>query len=231
MKTFVVGDIHGQANALAQVLGESGFNPKEDKLIVLGDIVDGGPQTYEVVEILLTIDNIEMILGNHDHWFIRFLNGGIKFDKDSYSEYQTWFKQGGEATRKSYEKHGYKETVPVSHQFIYNRMQPYYIDDKNRLFVHGGIRLDIPIEKQGIETFMWDRDLIVDSRLNKPTPYKNIFVGHTDTRFISGNTDPILYPNGVILLDTGAGWRGGKLTLMDVDTLQFWQSQEVGDGR
>jgi len=230
-RVFVVGDLHGQADAFAQVLMQSGFDLEQDQLIVLGDIVDGGPDTYGVVEILLTIENLILIKGNHDHWFIRFLNGGITYDKDSFSEYQLWYQQGGKATRDSYAKHGYTDSIPINHQTIFNRMIPYYVDEKNRLFVHGGFDVNTPIEKQNEYTLFWDRELITLSKMNIVTPYKNVFIGHTSTQYVvKGSTEPIQYPNGVIMLDTGAGW-DGKLTLMEVDTLKYWQSNKVKGGR
>ena len=54
-RTFVLGDCHGRFEALKQVLALSSFDYEEDKLIVLGDIVDGVPRTYEVGEELLKI--------------------------------------------------------------------------------------------------------------------------------------------------------------------------------
>jgi len=66
MKTFTIGDIHGRYKALKEVLKLSKFDYDNDKLIVLGDIVDGGINTYKVVEELLKIKNIIFVLGNHD---------------------------------------------------------------------------------------------------------------------------------------------------------------------
>jgi len=210
MKTYVCGDIHGQAEAFAQVLVQSGFDLVNDQLIVLGDIVDGGANTFEVLELLLTIENLILIKGNHDNWAIRHIRGGIQYDPDSYSEFQTWYQQGGKATIDSYKKHGFDmASIPITHQTIFNRMVPYYIDDKNRLFVHGGFDPRVPIENQLPNFLMCDRDLITLSKLNTPTPYKNVFIGHTST---------------------GAGW-DGKLTLMEVDTLKYWQSDLVKHGR
>lgn len=237
MRTFVVGDIHGQVVAFSQVLRDAGFNLEQDRLIVLGDIVDGGPDTFEVVEILLTVKNLVMILGNHDAWFIRHINGGMAFDKDSYSDFQLWYQQGGKATLDSYQKHGYDYgSIPISHQTIFNRMQPYFIDEKNRLYVHGGIDLREPIEQQTVESMTWDRHMIAQSRANVPSPYRNIFFGHTDIRARDPvtnkpiNNEPVQYPNGAIGLDTGAGW-DGVLTIMNVDTLKYWQSDKVKNGR
>ena len=59
MKTFVIGDIHGRFKALKEVLKNSKFDYINDKLIVLGDIVDGGIRTYDVVEELLKIKKLK----------------------------------------------------------------------------------------------------------------------------------------------------------------------------
>ncbi len=66
MRTFVLGDVHGRIEALKEVLEKSKFKYKKDKLIVLGDIVDGGYDTYQVVEKLLKIKKLVFIIGNHD---------------------------------------------------------------------------------------------------------------------------------------------------------------------
>ena len=57
MKKFVIGDIHGAYGALVQVLQRSKFDYKKDLLITLGDIVDGGKDSYKCVEELLKIEN------------------------------------------------------------------------------------------------------------------------------------------------------------------------------
>lgn len=75
-KKFVIGDIHGRYNALKEVLKKSKFNCKKDKLIILGDIVDGGYNSYMVVGELLKIKNKVFIMGNHDEWFMNHIKTG-----------------------------------------------------------------------------------------------------------------------------------------------------------
>ena len=94
MKVFVLGDIHGRFKALKEVLKKSKFNYEKDKLIVLGDIVDGGYNTYQVVEELLKIKKCVYILGNHCVWFLNHCKTGW----DS----AIWLLQGGANTVKSY---------------------------------------------------------------------------------------------------------------------------------
>jgi len=65
-RTFVIADIHGRFCALRQVLDRSGFDPDSDLLIILGDIVDFGPETNESVDLLISVPNKVVLLGNHD---------------------------------------------------------------------------------------------------------------------------------------------------------------------
>lgn len=66
MKVFTIGDIHGRVEALKEVLASSRFDYEVDTLILLGDVCDGGYNTYEVVEELLKIKHIIFVIGNHD---------------------------------------------------------------------------------------------------------------------------------------------------------------------
>jgi len=231
MKVFCCGDIHGRFEALKQVLKKSKFNYTKDKLIVLGDIVDGGYNTYEVVEELLKIKNLIYIIGNHCEWFIKHINNG-------FSE-NIWLNQGGCNTLNSYggecidadfivdapKKFDITNVkIPVTHQDFFNRGIYYYVLN-NMLFVHGGINPKIPfLKSQSKHDLLWDRSLINYCKRGKYVPrYEKVFVGHTTTQIIERNcTKPLNYSN-LWMLDTGAGWNG-KLTIMDVNTEEFWQS-------
>ena len=62
MKTFVIGDVHGNNRALLQCLEKSGFDKENDKLISLGDIADGWSEVPQCVETLLSIKNLSKTL-------------------------------------------------------------------------------------------------------------------------------------------------------------------------
>ncbi len=80
---------------------------------------------------------------------------------------------------------------------------------------------------------MWDRDLLNDAvRVSKKTSehrygkWDDIFVGHTTTE-VYKTLKPVHACN-VWALDTGGGW-SGKLTIMDIDSHEYWQSDLVPD--
>lgn len=217
MKTFVVGDIHGALKALTQCLVRSNFNSNTDTLIVLGDVCDGFPEVKECVELLLNLKNMVYVLGNHDAWFDDYIRTGIA--------QPIWTSQGGNATL-----HSYCYGIPDEHAKLFRTAQAKYIDyDRNQLHVHGGFSLGMKFENNSSEIFMWDRTLyqsakrVSSFKTHKYGTWDDIFIGHTCT----GTKEPFHGCN-VWNLDQGAGWNGW-LTIMDVDTKEYWQSDNVLD--
>lgn len=231
MKKFVIGDIHGAYLALLQCLKLSKFDYEKDLLISIGDICDGWKQTQECIEELKKIKNFIFILGNHDSWFLNFINTGILEP--------IWYEQGGRNTLFSYgydiiENENDNINIPKSHIDFLNKHILYYLLD-NKLFVHGGIEPTKKVENHSKNYLMWDRELITNA-YKKHNPnrkdyklikyYDEVFVGHTTTQiFDLDNLTPLRCCN-VIDIDTGAGW-SGKLTIMDINTKEYWQSNIV----
>lgn len=220
MKTFVIGDIHGGYKGLLQCFERSKFNYEEDKLILLGDVCDGWPQTKECIEELLKLKNRIFVRGNHDDWTRSW------FVADRKPE--IWTTQGGVSTIKSY-----KDGVPDSHlQFLTDSCY-YHVDEKNRVFVHGGFDRKLNLESQAPDTFLWDRALIQSawsfsqygSKPKKMTKFAEVFLGHTPVSTLGGLDKPLNFFE-IWALDTGGGWEG-KITIMNVDTHEYWQSDVV----
>ena len=242
MKTFVIGDIHGAYRALLEVFTASGFDYENDQLICLGDVADVWPEVRLCFDELLKIKNLVYVLGNHDWYLLQW----FKFGQKPLS----WTCQGGLASIKSYkelEGESLKETMS-SHQNLLDKSINYYVDDCNRVFVHGGFNWHHPIGDQELgfgqnSIYTWDRKMISaawERESNRQWQQKfgktaglrfgefdEIFVGHTPTSEWDPTLRPIKLCN-VWALDQGAGL-GGKLTLMNVDTHEFWQSKIVSD--
>jgi serine/threonine protein phosphatase 1 len=212
MKKYVVGDIHGRWKALKQVLTLAKFDYENDKLILLGDIADGGFEVYQCVEELLKIKNLVFVIGNHDVWFMDYMKSGWSED--------IWQLQGGKATVESYAQ--FKYNIPVTHQEFFNTGVYYHIED-NKLFVHGGYDPRYPIDKQSKEILTWDRSLIERCRNGlKIKEYDRVFVGHTTTQGYDYDFVPIRFGK-LIMMDTGAGWNG-RLSMMNIDTEETFLS-------
>jgi len=104
----------------------------------------------------------------------------------------------------------------------------FYFEYEGRMFVHGGFDPQKPISVQNKEDFVWDRKLIDHAlKVNVINPdyqlseFKEIYIGHTPTTKLDSTT-PLKLCN-VWDMDTAAGW-GGRLSIMDVETKQYWQS-------
>ncbi len=216
-RRFVIGDIHGANKALFQCLNRAQFDYATDTLICLGDVADGWPGVCHSFSELLKIKNLVYILGNHDAWALDWFLTGDSPD--------IWLSQGGKATI-----HSYRCKIPGRHIRLLQTAKLYYELD-NKLFVHGGFDPKIDIRKQTQETLIWDRSLLENAFAlqeegdEKISTYDEIYVGHTPTVNF-GKMEPIKICE-IYLMDTGAGWRGGVLTMMDIDTKETFVSDQV----
>lgn len=145
--------------------------------------------------------------------------------------------------------------IPSTHIDFFNQQQLYYKDAQNRLFVHGGFIKELTLEENEArihddDYFYWNRELwdqalsvSPDQQLKFIEEFKEIFIGHTQTtnwtKFKKAPNSYVLIPTQnddcppmhadiIWNLDTGAG-SNGKLTIMDVDTHEYWQSDQVNE--
>jgi serine/threonine protein phosphatase 1 len=229
-RTLVIGDIHGGYKAVLQLMERAAVTTA-DKLIFLGDYVDGWGQSPEVINFLINLKNTHnciFIRGNHDDLLLDWLKTG------NYSE--EWFIHGGRITCDTY--NAMSEEKKQIHIAFIESLQDYFIDDENRLFVHAGFSsLNGVKHEYFTRMFFWDRTLwetalSMDKSLKEADPfypkrlklYKEIFIGHTPVTRI-GQTTPVNMAN-VWNVDTGAAFKG-PVTIMDADTKEFWQSDFV----
>lgn len=232
-RVLVIGDIHGGLVALQEVLVNANVS-SNDKLIFLGDYVDGWSQSPQVLDFLINLQEkyeCVFIRGNHDQLLLDWLQ---KSDP-SFNE-EMWFKHGGEATVNAYKQVSI-EKKQVHIDFL-KSLQNYYIDEQNRLFVHAGFtNLNGVAFEYFPKLFYWDRTLwetalCLDKNIETSSPYypkrftnyKEIYIGHTPVTKVN-ETTPLNYAN-VWNVDTGAAFVG-PLTIMDVDSKEYWQSKPL----
>lgn len=217
MRTFAVSDIHGANRALVQVLERCGFDNEVDQLIFIGDVCDGWREVKECIHTLSSIKNLVGILGNHDKWALDWLENNIAEE--------LWLTQGGFATVESL-----RNDKGMALAFLKN-LKGFHERDL-QLFVHGGIHPRTKAEDNDIEELIWNRTMVRDARYalfsrdKVVEHYDEVFVGHTPT-LNCGSTTPCNYSN-VWMIDTGGSYNG-KLSIIDVDTKEFWQSDPVVD--
>jgi serine/threonine protein phosphatase 1 len=229
-RTLVIGDIHGGLKALQQVMHRAAVN-SSDTLIFLGDYVDGWSQSAAVVDCVLKLSQQQpciFIKGNHDAWCEDWLRTG--------TANSTWLQHGGQQTIQSY--------TPVlapqrqQHLSFFEHMPYYYIDGLNRLFIHAGFTsMHGPQHEFRSASFSWDRTLwetavVMDNKMQKNSLFypkrlklfEEIYIGHTPTLYYG--MDVPMQGCNVWNIDTGAAFTG-KLSILDIDSKQFWQSDAL----
>lgn len=247
MRQLVIGDLHGAYKCLVEVLDKAG---PADRIIFLGDYVDGLPDTPEVIMHLAQLmhdTGCVFIRGNHDQWALDWIQGmyaeskqrelaGLPHDPDAYRKRpdRNHYEQGGKATYDAYMALPEERRVlrlGFDAGWLSNTVE-HFIDEKGRAFVHGGF------DHSGLEgcplmTKMWDRELMetayrLHNRMGAKVPeyfglYPEIYVGHTAAKFFTGKEEPANWLN-LWAMDTNCGW-GGPLVAMDVDTKEMFYSR------
>ncbi len=228
-RTLAIGDIHGGLRALTQAFDRAKVTPN-DKLIFLGDYVDGWSESPQVLDYLMALSQTNeciFLRGNHDDLLMEWLRG---------KENKLWHQHGGEATILAYSI--LPESAKEPHFEFLQKLQTYYLDDKNRLFVHAGFTNLHGVEHEYFprmmywERTLWETALALDPNMSTENPaypkrfkvYDEIFIGHTPTTRINEMT-PQNRAN-IWNVDTGAAFKG-KLSVLDVDSKEFWQSDTL----
>jgi len=131
-RLFAVGDIHGCFASFEKLI-ETKIKPrKTDKIILLGDLIDRGPQSKEVVDLIIDLQrkgfDIIPLLGNHEDMMLNAL--------DNEKNLPLWLYNGGDTTMHSFGIYTLKE---LNEQYIhfFRQLRPYY-PYQNFLFVHAG---------------------------------------------------------------------------------------------
>jgi len=227
---YVIGDIHGNYQALKSLWSKLDFDYETDQLICLGDYVDGHSDCIPVINHLIEVQEKSKIkpiyiLGNHDVWLRDFFETKIPE--------RHWLTQGGQVTFEAYNTtklYGleYEDLIKKHHTFL-KELKPYAILEDNYVFVHGGYYEQIPLEENPTDILLWDRALSAIARNrnitlkigDKEITPKKVFIGHTAIDRITGGMP--LERNNLINLDTGAGG-SGKLSAYCIETEEIFQS-------
>jgi serine/threonine protein phosphatase 1 len=205
-KIFAVGDIHGCFQKLKEMMRTLKIRYDKDTLVFLGDYIDRGEESYQVVDYLAELrkqhSNIVFLKGNHEEMFFNYLSGEDEI---------TFLFNGGEQTLKGYTDDKGNVSVPQSHLDFFNCLQLYYETD-DYLFVHAGLREGVPIEHQKPEDLLWIRKSFIDSNYDFG---KLVVFGHTPYT-------EVLIRDNKIGIDTGAVY-GYKLTCLELPGMIFHQ--------
>ncbi|MEH2587217.1 metallophosphoesterase family protein [Bradyrhizobium sp. AZCC 1721] len=217
-RIYAVGDIHGRADLLSEIIARIDDDIRRRPIahtveIYLGDYVDRGPHSKTVIDLLtvrLVANHAVCLRGNHEAVMEGFLQDPAIL--------QYWLQLGGMQTLASYGVELHDETAtaselhrrfldafPRAHQLFMQCLRNQF-SCGDFLFVHAGIRPDVPIEHQDPNDLIWIRDEF----LNSTRDHEQFIVhGHT----------PVPHPDirhNRINIDTAA-WRTGTLTCIAIE--------------
>jgi serine/threonine protein phosphatase 1 len=221
MNIFAIGDIHGCLSELTlihkKILTHNNFNVKNDLIIYLGDYIDRGKNSKEVINQILKLKNNKIktvnLMGNHDEFMIDFLF-------NNKNNIKNWLNFGLDQTIRSYDievvdfiKDGFEDDIidrlrkallgkmSEEHINFFKNLELSFSSEKY-LFVHAGIDPKKKLEDQTKEDFLWSRS---KGFFDKDFKSKKIIVhGHTPENEIVNNPHRIN-------IDTGC-YFSGKLS-------------------
>lgn len=218
MSTYVLSDLHGQYDKFIDMLKLIKFNDN-DKMYILGDIFDRGPDPLKILDYIICKKNIDFIPGNHEYMFLEFYN--------TYDA-RLWSYNGGKTTMTQLMKRGedylkalydYLTKLPlvkVHDKFILTHAGLYLPKNQNQYTLQEILSL------QNAEFNLWSR-----SNINNERQYKDytVICGHTPTLYV----DPDQYQmsivrrKGTIYIDCGATFNDGRLACLRLeDNKEFY---------
>lgn len=225
-RVYAIGDIHGRDDLFAQLLtkveaDDAARGKAFTTLILLGDLVDRGPDSASVIERAIGLgapfDKVVMLIGNHEECFLAALTGELK-------RVRYFIRIGGDATIRSYwgDDASYAaasfeevarrlpDVVPRSHVDFLGRGED-MVRIGDYVFVHAGVRPGVPLERQKLSDLRWIREEFIEGEHDHGA---TIIYGHTISDAVDEASDRI----GI---DTGA-YLTGRLTAIGLEDNKRW---------
>lgn len=223
MSTYIIPDTHGCLVTLKYLLEDKLAVNQGDKLYFLGDFIDRGPLSAQLVDYLLSLKDkgfsINSIKGNHEQMLLDSMVNKI--------DYKNWILNTGYLTIKSYrsilgEVFEFPNDVPDRHMYFYKNL-PHYFEVGNYLLVHGGINYAAKEPLSDTKAMLWNRPESVPQDF---MPGKTIIHGHTPTP-LNEIKEAIQNPdNRLIPLDAGCVYAGtfdgiGYLVALELENMEL----------
>ena len=234
-RVYAIGDVHGRLDLLNEMLGRieadiARREPARTFIVFLGDLIDRGPSSSQVLERVRTYRppgaKLVLLCGNHEEVLLRLLRGDGELLRN-------WLRFGGAECAASYGIDSaslkraepdravamLRERIPQEHQaFLKGFCDTFRLGDY--LFVHAGLRPGVPLHEQSQADLRWIRQPFLES----DDSHGFVIVhGHTICEEVDVRANRIG-------LDTGA-YRTGVLTAIGLDGTERWFLQTgAGDG-
>lgn len=224
-RTIIVGDIHGCIDEFNELVKTLSYNKETDRLILLGDLIDRGPDSVAVVKRAREMD-LECVMGNHEHKFMK------------------WFRSFGSQNAVYDRRAHYTQFSDADINYIARMDQYIVLPQHNIVVVHAGLRGGVSLKNQSRDDLYYIRYTDADSRFLSLKKINRLGKEATGARFWTEfwyGPESVVYGHNVHSyeqplieevqpgvtcygLDTGCCF-GGRLTAMVVETKEIVQVQ------
>lgn len=223
----MVGDIHGKLALFNRLLEAMNYSPGEDKLILIGDLVDRGEDSRGVVQRAIELQNespekVVVLRGNHEAMMISALA------EPEGEQAELWLYNGGVETLHSYVNSEGEFDVPEEHwQFM--ESLPTWHEDEHAIYVHAALpeeggKFLHPSEAPDSPELFWSRNRKFFSSYSG----KTVIFGHTITGMLFGERERVWLRDSLIGVDTGA-YLTGMLSGVELPSRQVFSVSEAHD--
>lgn len=223
--TYVMSDIHGMYDKYIKMLDIIDFSDDDD-MYIIGDVVDRGEKSAEILLDMMKRPNVFPIIGNHELMALNVLDVMFNGENGESSVpvealISNWLINGGAFTLGGIAKLSDSERLDViDYLSEFLLCEAVDIEDKTFIMVHSGFENFSPDRKltdYSVEELVWHR---TDPNV-RYFDDENIYVisGHTPTFAISGEPE-IIHGDGNILIDCGACYDKGRLACLCLETME-----------
>ena len=221
-RRFVIPDIHGCALTFERLLEDVISLRKGDTLFLLGDTIDRGPRSKQVLDMIRLLReggvDIHPLRGNHEDMFLKSCTDRTAF--------HLWMLNGGRATLESFGVEDGCEIPGAYRQLV--ESFPYYIALDDFVLVHAGLNFRIDNPFDDTEAMLWSRDMAMD---RKRTGGRRLIGGHTP---LTREEIRRSVTEDRIMLDNGCVYQGepemGHLAALDMDSMALYFQKNIDMG-
>ena len=219
-RTFIIGDVHGCPKTLEGLISTFENLNQKDRIIFLGDLIDRGPDSKSVLDIILSLkDNgneVIILRGNHEQMMLNAM--------DNSKAMKDWFRNGGKATLDSFDVYhpGFIDDKYID-LLIQSR---FYVQTDEFVIVHAGLNFNI-------DNPLKDTDKMISMRIDNCSKEKignrRIIVGHTPFNL---EKIKLSLTNDIIRLDGGCVYykqvQGlGFLVALELNSMELYYLQNI----
>jgi len=222
-RTFVIGDVHGCAATLRRLVEGQLCPSRTDRIILLGDLVDRGPDSRGVLDFIFALQSrgfsVASVRGNHEEMC-------LKAAEDPYLQV-LWDANGGLNTLESFQADGLGDIPHIYREFL--GALPHYILLEEYVIVHAGMNFAVPEPFADTGAMLWTRSPVVD---RQRIGGRRLICGHTP---VSRNQLEHSLSSDKLMLDNGCVFSGmpglGSLAALELESMTVYYQENIDHHR